>query len=120
MPGTRLILLFEPDPALVAALAFSLGLEGFRVEIGDAAMARVPGDACLVIAQRQPRSDGLGLLRDLRDRGARGPAIVLATHPGRLFRERVAAAGAALVEKPLIGDALAGALRAAIEQDMLT
>jgi DNA-binding response OmpR family regulator len=115
MSGEPRILLFETDPAVAAALEFALGLDGFRVVGGDAAAPVSDPGACLVIDQRQPTGDGLALLQALREGGHRGAAVILATNPTRRFRERVRAAGATLVEKPLIGEALTAALRATLD-----
>ncbi len=108
------ILLFEPDPAVAAALAFSLELDGFRVTTGDDDVADAV--SCLVLDQRQPIGDGLALLGQLRERGCRGPAVILATNPSRALRDGIARAGAALVEKPLLGEGLTRALRSALAQ----
>jgi DNA-binding response OmpR family regulator len=108
------ILLFEPDPAVAAALAFSLELDGFRVTPGDDDAADAV--SCLVLDQRQPIGDGLALLGQLRARGCRGPAVILATNPSRALRDGIARAGAALVEKPLLGEGLTRALRSALAQ----
>jgi DNA-binding response OmpR family regulator len=110
------ILLFEPDPAVAAALAFSLELDGFRVTPGDADDDAADAVSCLVLDQRQPIGDGLALLGRLRERGCRGPAVILATTPSRALRDGIARAGAALVEKPLLGEGLTRALRSALAQ----
>ncbi|MEN3748853.1 histidine kinase [Sphingomonas sp. HF-S3] len=109
------ILLFEPDPAVAAALAFSLELDGFRVIAGHAE-GNAADAACLVLDHRQPTGDGLALLGRLRQRGCRGPAVILATNPSRALRDGIARAGAALVEKPLLGEGLTRALRSALAQ----
>jgi FixJ family two-component response regulator len=101
-------------------LAFSLELEGFAVETfgsGAELLSRkpLPETGCLVLDHRPPGADGLELLGSLRRRGAVLPAVIVTTNPSRSFRERVAQAGAALVEKPLLGDALPAEVRRALD-----
>lgn len=120
MEPARRIILIEPDMAVRKALMFSLGLEGFEVETVDPSQAldrldEEDDDACLVIDHYPYNADALQLLTRLTG-GSRRPAVVLATHPAKVLRERVSAAGAVLVEKPLLGDVLTEALRAIFDQ----
>lgn len=115
------ILLVDDDPAVRSSLQFSLELEGFDVkafENGEALMeqADLPEDACLVLDYRLPGIDGLTLLTLLRHRGFALPAVILTSGPSRHVRARVFAAGATLIEKPLLCDALSAAIRSLIHQ----
>jgi two-component system C4-dicarboxylate transport response regulator DctD len=56
--------------------------------------------------------NGLDLLASLRARGVSTPAIIITTNPSRAIRARVAASGATLIEKPLLGEGLTRAIRA--------
>ena len=58
--------------------------------------------------------NGLDLLAELRRRKVVTPAILITTHPSAAVRERAAATGIALIEKPLLGDALFQEIRAAL------
>ena len=58
--------------------------------------------------------NGLDLLAELRRRQVVAPAILITTHPSAAVRERATATGAALVEKPLLGDALFQEIHAAL------
>ena len=98
------ILVVDDDPSVRSSLAFSLELEGFRVETYHRAEALLHRDA------RLPGIDGLSLLTILRQRGALLPAIIITTAPPRSLRARIAQLGAALVEKPLLGDTLTTAI----------
>src|SRR3546814_17279891 len=98
----RPVILFASDPALLAALRFSLTLEGFDVH-SDA--ERPASCACLIIDQGF-RGDGLAWLTGLRADGNASPAILLVTHPDRAVRALAAALGARLIEQPLTGDEL--------------
>jgi DNA-binding response OmpR family regulator len=109
------VLLFEPDAAVRASLQFSLELQGFSVEQHSGGETDVTGGGCLVIDERLDGRDGLALLARLRERGCTAPAIILSTNPTRSTRQRTLEAGALLVEKPLLGDALTQALHAILD-----
>ena len=109
------ILLVESDPALRAALKFSLELEGFAVEDHESgASVGAPAADCLVIDNR---GDGLKLLAALKKKGLSSPAIILASNPTRAMSGAISAAGARLVEKPLLCDGLVAAIRSIIAPD---
>jgi FixJ family two-component response regulator len=113
------ILLVDDDPAVRSALAFSLELEGFAVEAfgsGAELLARapLPETGCFVLDHRLHGIDGLELLASLRGHGVVLPAVIVTSNPTRSLRERIARAGAALVEKPLLGDALTAEVRRAL------
>jgi two-component system, LuxR family, response regulator FixJ len=115
MSTSRKIMLVDDDPAVRAALVFSLELHGFDVEAcanGEEAIERANwrSAACLVIEQRLAEGNGLALLSRLRRRGLLAPAVILTTNPTRRLRRQVSQAGAALVEKPLLTDTLVAAL----------
>src|SRR3546814_12197749 len=83
----RPVILFASDPALLAALRFSLTLEGFDVH-SDA--ERPASCACLIIDQGFS-GDGLAWLTGLRADGNASPAILPVTHPDRAVRASAAA-----------------------------
>lgn len=64
-----------------------------------------------------PTMNGLELLARLRDRGVSIPAVVITSHPNRKLRERIAAAGVPLIEKPFLGNALTERIREAFGGD---
>ena len=115
MPS-RKIMLVDDDPAIRASLRFSLELQGFSVEAfasSEEALACADwrSAACLVIEQRLAEGNGLSLLARLRRLGTNAPVVILTTNPSRQLQQQVAAAGASLVEKPLLSDELIAALR---------
>ena len=117
------ILIVDDDAALRSALTFSLELEGFAVEAfesGEALVARgpVPEPGCLVLDYHLPGMDGLALLALLRARGVATPALIITTLPTRSLAAGAAAAGATIIEKPLLCDALAAAIRAAVRKQI--
>ena len=116
MPTSRKIMLVDDDPAVRASLQFSLELQGFSVDAfasSEEALACVDwrSAACLVIEQRLAEGNGLSLLSRLRGLGTDAPVVILTTNPSRQLQRQVAAAGASLVEKPLLSDELIAALR---------
>ena len=113
------IVIVDGDRALRAALSFSLDVQGFSVTAypdSEALLAADEVGQCLVIEHRLPGQDGLALIAALRRRGASARAIVTATNPNRTIRQAIAQAGAVLIEKPLIGEGLATAIRAALAE----
>jgi FixJ family two-component response regulator len=118
-PGP-IIMVVDDDPAVRRALAFALDLEGFAVETfesGEALLLRDPlkGPGCVVLDERLPGVSGLNTLLQLRARAIDLPAILVTSHPNAAFREAAAQAGAPILEKPLMGETLAAAIRDALE-----
>ncbi len=111
-----IVILVDDDPALRLALKFNLEIEGFDVETcesGEALLLReLPaGPACLVLDYNLPGISGLDALRQLRRRNVEMPVLVITSNPPLHLREGIRAAGARLIEKPLLGDALLGGIR---------
>ncbi len=106
------------DDGLRASLTFALEADGFRVEscaTGKGLFDLNPPahGACIVLDARLPDMSGLEALAGLRERGVTASAVLLAAVVGAGLREAAASEGAVVVEKPLLGDALAEAVRAA-------
>jgi FixJ family two-component response regulator len=78
------------------------------------AMPELPGCGCLLVDYNMPGTNCLDLLAALRCRGWQLPAILMTSHPPEALRERVTAADAVLVEKPLLGNALIAAIDTAL------
>ncbi|HEY8616327.1 response regulator transcription factor [Phenylobacterium sp.] len=118
-PELPLVIVVDDDPAVRSSLQFALELEGFAVETldcGEALLTRdLPErDACLVLDERMPGIGGLAALARLRGRQVALPALLITSNPKRAVRQAAAAAGVPIVEKPLVGDALSGWIRAAL------
>ena len=117
-PPHEMVLVVDDDPALLSALKFSLEVEGFAVRVflsgEDLLDGPVPEAACLVIDYRLPAMDGLALVAELRLRRVNAPAILMTTNPTSAVQRQAIIAGLAIVEKPLLGNALAEAIRQAI------
>jgi FixJ family two-component response regulator len=115
----RVVLVIDDDPAVRASLRFALEIEGFAVHVfatSDELLARetLPAAACLVGDYILPTMNGLELVAALRDRGVDSPAILITSDPPARLRREAAAAGLTLVEKPLLGNGLADAIRSAL------
>ena len=114
----RSVFVIDDDPAILASLKFSLEIEGYSVRTYSSPKALI-ADAtrktwgCLVIDYNLADSNGLQLLDELRRYGVRMPAILITTNPSPHLRVRAAAASVSIVEKPLIGNTLVDAIRAA-------
>ena len=113
------VVLVDDDPAVTQAVQFSFDLEGLDVRgyrDGESLLAEgePPGDGCLILDLHLPGMDGLELLERLRLRGVRTPAVLITTNPRAHVRNRAAAAGVPIIEKPLLTDALLTTVRGAI------
>lgn len=118
-----MLLIVDDDPDLARALAFMADTRGFRVErCGSAREAialagRGRRIACLIIDQNLPDLKGIELLALLREQGVEAPAILITSAPSAVLRRQAAAAGAPIVEKPLLDEALFTQIRRLIGAD---
>jgi two-component system response regulator FixJ len=119
----HVVIVIDDDPAVCSSLKFSLEVEGFTVRVYAGAHellsdeAELPAKSCLLIDYYMPTMNGLELLARLRDRGISIPAVVITSHPNRRLRERIAAAGVPLIEKPFLGNVLTDLIREALGGD---
>lgn len=111
MPSDRPVLLIvDDDAAVLRSLAFMAGTRGYEA-VGCAsaaeAMARLDGSlACLILDQNLPDVQGIRLLQQIRAAGIGAPALLMTTDPSAALRNQAAAAGVAIVEKPLLDETL--------------
>lgn len=109
-PHRAALLVVDGDPDVLRALAFMADTRGYDVRrcasVEAALRATDQGFACLIIEQNLPDGRGLDLLRELRARGVRTPAVLMTTNPTATFLKRAVDAGAPIVEKPLLGEEL--------------
>lgn len=112
------IAVVDDDPAVCNSLKFSLELEGFVVRAyrGGAELLYA-GDLCacncFVIDQRLATTSGLELIAKLRARHISAPAILITSQSNAALNARAAMANVAIVEKPLLGNALVERIREA-------
>ena len=114
-----IVLVVDDDPAVLASLKFALEIEGFVVEVfrsaGELFARPLPASpACVVVDYRLPGMDGVALVSALRTRGVEIPAVLITTDPPPHVRQKAGEAGLAIVEKPLLGNALAEAIRSVV------
>jgi two-component system response regulator FixJ len=115
------IVIVDDDPAVRNSLKFCLEVEGFKTRGYANAMellddGGLPDAGCLVIDYNLPAINGLDLLVELRRRKVTLPAILITSQPSFLVRSRAAAAGASLIEKPLLNEALFDEIRSALKR----
>ena len=113
------VIVVDDDSAVRRALAFALDLEGFVVETYESGEALLLRDApewpaCLVLDERLPGASGMETLRQLRARHVAVPAIMITSHPKASLRAEAAAAGAPILEKPLLSETLVAAIQDAL------
>jgi FixJ family two-component response regulator len=116
------VLVVDDDPAVLNSLKFSLQIEGFAVRAyasGSELLSDpdLPPRGCVVVDQKMPGMTGLDLVASLRARDVVLPAILITTNPSPAVRQRAAAAGVPVVEKPLLGDALSRGIRDALSRE---
>lgn len=114
--GRPCIALIEDDVPLLDALCFALDTEGYATRaFPDEVSLLGAGDLgdvrCFVIDYMLAPMDGLDLLAELRRRGSTAPAILITTEPDKRCRRRARLMGAAIIEKPLMTDALSRKIR---------
>ena len=118
------IVVVEDDEHVLASLKFSLEIDGFAVTLfrsaeelleGQLGLPQSKAAACLVVDLLLPGMDGLDLVSRLRAEGVDTPAFLITSSPPAHVRQRAAAAGVAIVGKPLLGNALADLIRSTIE-----
>jgi two-component system response regulator FixJ len=119
--ANRLVVVVDDDPAVRNSLKFSLEVEGFTVRDYSSANellreAEIADAGCLVIDYHLAEMNGLEVLNRLRERCVAAPAILITSHPSASVRQRAAAAGVAIVEKPLLGNALVEGIRNAFAE----
>ena len=107
-------MLLNSDDRILPFQVEGLDVRGYRDGESLLAEGEPPGDGCLVLDLHLPGMDGLELLERLRLRGVRTPAVLITTNPRAHVRNRAAAAGVPIIEKPLLTDALLTTVRGAI------
>jgi FixJ family two-component response regulator len=115
-----LILIVDDDAAVLNSLGFLLQAEGFRVralcDVGELLLSEpMPDPDCLILDYCMPVMNGLDVLRWLREKKIKAPAILITDHPDRKLSKRALAVGfAKVVEKPLLAARLADDIREVI------
>jgi two-component system, LuxR family, response regulator FixJ len=108
----------DDDWAVCNSLKFALELEGYTVRTYASGAALLHARDvevcnCFVIDQRMPGMSGMEVIDTLRGRQILAPAILIISHPSVALSARAATADIAVVEKPLLGNALLERIREA-------
>jgi FixJ family two-component response regulator len=109
-PPRPVLLIVDDDAAVLRSLAFMAGTRGYDVvscATGAEALAALDLPlSCLILDQILPDMQGIRLLKEIRAVGVRAPALLMTTSPSAALRNEAAAAGAPIVEKPLLDESL--------------
>lgn len=114
--AARVIVIVDDDTAVLSSLGLMLRANGCQVRVysGGQDLLSEPNPAdsdILLIDYVMPDIDGLSLIRQLRQRGWGGSAILITGRYDVSLVARARAAGVAIVlEKPLAKEAILGAL----------
>jgi two-component system response regulator FixJ len=118
MPEREMVIIVvDDDPAVRAALKFSLELEGFRVHLCRSGLDLLAHPAlqqsdCIILDYRMPEMDGLDVLAELASRAVPTPVIFITGPITAALRARAIRAGAKRVlEKPLLDGILTEHIR---------
>jgi two-component system response regulator FixJ len=101
------VLVVDDDDAVRNSLKFALELEGLSVRLYKGAAeilaeADLPQHGCLVIDDAMAGMDGIELVRQLRQRQIRYPAILITSRANHRLRGKAPCPGfQAVLEKPL-------------------
>lgn len=118
-PTAPRVLVLDQDAAVRQALCFSLALDGYSVEpFGDTRSfaQRLDAEAvdAVIIGHAPPSIRGPQLIEQVRARNAVTAVLMTATNPTAELSRIALRDHVALIEKPLLGDALLQALDAAL------
>jgi two-component system response regulator FixJ len=115
----RHVLVVDDDAAVRKSIKFALELEGFEVRDFSSAQEllieeSIPPRSCLVVDYYMPGMNGLELVARLREWDKTLPAVLITGSDDNL-RNRAAAFGVIVVDKPMLGGPLLNAVRAAFD-----
>ncbi|MEP9354456.1 response regulator [Xanthobacter sp. KR7-65] len=105
----------DDDPAVCSSLKFAFEVDGFSVRTyarsEDLLAGDLPQVGCVIVDYNLPGLNGLDLLRELDRRDVHLPSFLITSNPAQHVRSRATAQGVAIIEKPLLSNQLAEAVR---------
>ena len=122
MPNNLTVYIVDDDEAVLDSLALLLRAEGYAVRAHRSARRfletiRQDDSGCVMTDVRMPEIDGFELLAAMEERRISMPVIVITAHANVPLAVAAMKRGAIdFFEKPLDGDALLAAIRAALAQ----
>jgi FixJ family two-component response regulator len=114
------VIVVDDDDAVRNSLKFALELEGLTVRLYKRAAellaeADLPSHGCLIVDDATPDMDGIELLRQLRRRQIRYPAILITSRARNGLGRQAACPGfRTVLEKPLQDSRLLDSIRLAL------
>jgi len=120
--GRQSVYVVDDDDAVRESLVFLLSVEGLHVEgysRADRFLAALPPvqSGCVIVDMNMPGVNGLELLRALKERHARLPAILISGQAGMATRLAAFSRGAFdVVSKPFQDNIILRAVRAALAE----
>src|SRR5476649_1959711 len=118
-----LVHLIDDDEDVRRALAFLLGTAGLAVKVYESASVFLEKcedfeSGCVVSDVRMPGIDGLELLRQLQQKRARMPVVIMTGHADVPLAVAAMKEGAVdFIEKPFADDVLLAVIQAAFDRD---
>jgi two-component system response regulator FixJ len=123
MPPSGLVHLIDDDEGVRRALTYLLGASGLAVKVYESASAFLEKcedfqSGCVVSDVRMPGIDGVELLRQLQQKRARMPVVIMTGHADVPLAVAAMKGGAVdFIEKPFPDDVLLAAIQSAFERD---
>ena len=113
------VIVADGDPAVRHSLSFLLEIDGYAVttHADSAAVIDDPGlhmAVCLIVDLNLGDMNGLELVDTLRGQSRTIPVVLMASNVDQKILNRSQTAGIQVVEKPIFGDVLNQAIKAAV------
>jgi len=121
MPEPRIVYVIDDEEPVRDSVAFLLEARELSVRSfpsADAFLAATPslGPGCVLTDMQMPGTDGLALLRQIKERNLPWPVVVMTAHGEVSLAVQALKAGASdFIEKPFPGDVLIDAVLSALQ-----
>jgi two-component system response regulator FixJ len=121
MPEPRIVYVIDDEEPVRDSVAFLLEARELSVQSfpsADAFLAATPslGPGCVLTDMQMPGTDGLALLRHIKERNLPWPVVVMTAHGEVSLAVQALKAGASdFIEKPFPGDVLIDAVLSALQ-----